>query len=97
MSGLFCHLACPDKRFAEWTKVVGMEYGNLGAKDKNDVIAELAAVVACLYGLREAFEEFQDGCDYEPRAKAVLNRSQAWSVDVLSEARYSWIAPGTEA
>ena len=46
-------LACPDKRFAKWAKAVGVEYGKLDAAEKDDMIAELDAVVAHLYGLTE--------------------------------------------
>src|SRR5205085_327041 len=46
-------LACPDKRFAIWAKAVGVEIGPLQEGEKQDMIAELDAVVAHLYGLSE--------------------------------------------
>jgi hypothetical protein len=56
---------------------VGVECGKLDAAKKDDMIAELDAVVAHLYGLTEpqlvhVFETFHEGWDYEPRLKAVL-------------------------
>ena len=76
-------LACPDKRFAKWAKAVGVECGKLDADEKNDMIAELDAVVAHLYGLTEPqlthiFETFHEGWDYQPRLAAVLGHYRAW-------------------
>ncbi len=77
-------LACPDKRFAKWAKAVGVEYGKLDAAEKDDMIAELDAVVAHLYGLSEShlthiFETFHEGWDCQPRLKAVLAHYKAWA------------------
>jgi hypothetical protein len=77
-------LACPDKRFAKWAKAVGVEYGKLDTAEKDDMIAELDAVVAHLYGLSEShlthiFETFHEGWDYQPRMKAVLAHYKAWA------------------
>ena len=75
-------LACPDKRFAKWAKAVGVEYGKLDANEKDNMIAELDAVVAHLYGLSEShlthiFETFHEGWDYQPRLRAVLQHYKA--------------------
>jgi hypothetical protein len=77
-------LACPDKRFAKWGKAVGVEYGKLDANEKDDMIAELDAVVAHLYGLTEPqlthiFETFHEGWDYQPRLKAVMKHYKNWA------------------
>ena len=77
-------LACPDKRFAKWAKAVGVECGKLDATEKDDMIAELDAVVAHLYGLSEShlmhiFETFHEGWDYQPRLTAVLKHYKAWA------------------
>jgi hypothetical protein len=77
-------LACPDKRFAKWAKAVGVEYGKLDAAKKDDMIAELDAVVAHLYGLsepqlRHIFETFHEGWNYQPRLTAVLKHYKAWA------------------
>ncbi len=71
-------LASPDKRFATWAKAVGVEHGPLQDAEKQDMITELDAVVAHLYGLNEKqlvhiFETFHEGWDYEPRLTAVLS------------------------
>ena len=77
-------LACPDKRFAKWAKAVGVECGKLDANEKDDMICELDAVVAHLYGLTESqlvhvFETFHEGWDYQPRLTAVLKHYKAWA------------------
>ena len=75
-------LASPDRRFAAWAMAVGVEYGPLQDTEKEDMIAELDAVVAHLYGLAEKqlvhiFETFHEGWDYEPRLNAVLRHFRA--------------------
>lgn len=77
-------LACPDKRFATWAKAVGVKHGKLGQDEKDDMIQELDAVVAHLYGLSEAqlvhiFETFHEGWDYGPRLDAVRRHYRAWA------------------
>jgi len=62
-------LACPDDRFADWAKEVGVECGRLEEGKKQDMIHELDAVVAHLYGLTHnhlvhLFETFHEGWDY---------------------------------
>jgi hypothetical protein len=76
-------LACPDKRFADWAKEVCVEYGPLEEEIKQDMIHELDAVVAHLYGLTEEhlvhiFETFHVGWDYHPRLDATLKHYKAW-------------------
>ncbi|MDQ7014130.1 MAG: hypothetical protein Q9O74_09575, partial [Planctomycetota bacterium] len=66
-------LACPDDRFADWAKTVGVECGPLAADTKLDMICELDAVVAHLYGLKRKhlihiFETFHVG--WEPGTTA---------------------------
>ena len=70
-------LACPDDRFAQWAERVGVEYGPLAPAEKDDMIHELDAVVAHLYGLNEhqlvhIFQTFHPGWDYGSRLDAVL-------------------------
>lgn len=77
-------LASPDKRFAKWAEAVGVERGALPEDEKEDMIAELDAVVAHLYGLTKdqlthVFETFHDGWDYEPRLKSVLKHFARWA------------------
>ena len=70
-------LACPDDRFADWADAVGVACGPVMQDDKNDLIHELDAVVAHLYGLSEPqlvhiFETFHEGWAYQDRLDAVL-------------------------
>ena len=59
-------LACPSRRFAKWARAVGVEQGTLDPDEKDDMVRELDAVVALLYGLtepqlRHIFETFHEG------------------------------------
>ena len=76
-------LACPDDRFAAWAEAVGVECGSLAADEKEDMVHELDAVAAHLYGLSEPqlvhiFETFHEGWDYEDRLNGVLRHYGAW-------------------
>ena len=71
-------LACPDRRFETWAKTVGVQAGPLADEEKRDMIHELDALVARLYGLNEAqlvhiFETFHEGWDYANRLDGVLD------------------------
>lgn len=70
-------LAAPDRRFAAWAKQVGVAHGKLAADEKQDMIEELDAAVARLYGLEEAdlrhvFETFHEGWACGPQLEATL-------------------------
>lgn len=76
-------LACPDNRFADWAKSVGVRHGPLAADEKQDLIHELDAVVSHLYGLTESqvihvFETFHASWDYGERLLNVLRHFEAW-------------------
>lgn len=76
-------LACPDERFAEWAAAVGVDVGLLSADEKEDMIHELDAVVAHLYGLSERqlvhiFETFHEGWDYAARLTGVRRHFTSW-------------------
>jgi hypothetical protein len=76
-------LASPDSRFKEWAKAVGVECGHLEDDEKEDMIHELDAVVARLYGLsgnqlRHIFETFHEGWDYTKRLGETLKHFQRW-------------------
>ena len=63
-------LACPDGRYAGWAAAVGVEHGPLPDPEKWQMIYELDAVVAHLYGLqqeqlRHIFETFHRGWNAE--------------------------------
>jgi len=76
-------LASPDKRFGTWAKTVGVKYGRLTPDNKADMIHELDAVVAHLYGLSEGqlrhiFETFHEGWDFQARLDATLRHYRSW-------------------
>ena len=77
-------LACPDDRFADWANTVGVDCGPLETPVKDDLIHELDAVVAHLYGLSEVhvghiFETFHEGWDYGERLSEVLRHYRDWA------------------
>lgn len=47
-------LACPDDRFSDFARAVGVDHGTLDEDAKLEMIAELDATVALLYGCSEA-------------------------------------------
>ncbi len=76
-------LASPDDRFSTWAESVGVECGPLAEDEKNDMIHELDAIVACLYGLDEnqlihIFKTFHEGWDYDARLTGVHRHFQRW-------------------
>ena len=76
-------LACPDDRFADWANAVGVVCGPIMEDEKLDMIHELDAVVARLYGLSEAqlvhiFETFHEGWEYQERLDGVLRHFRRW-------------------
>ena len=79
-------LASPDSRFEEWAAAVGVPYGKLEDGEKQDMIHELDAVVAHLYGLDERqlahiFETFHEGWDYKQRLKETRKHFAQWKRD----------------
>ncbi|MFC4904080.1 Eco57I restriction-modification methylase domain-containing protein [Kocuria oceani] len=77
-------LAAVDGRYAEWAAEVGVPVGSThGEGVKNDLICELDAVVAHLYGLaREelihVYRTFHRGWNYQPRLDVVLEHFDRW-------------------
>jgi len=76
-------LAAPDARFRKWTVAVGADCGRLDPDEKEDMVHELDAVVAHLYGLsdrqlRHIFETFHEGWAYEERLKSTLVHYGRW-------------------
>ena len=76
-------LACPDDRFADWADAVGVVCGPIMEDEKLDMIHELDAVVARLYGLSETqlvhiFETFHEGWEYQERLDGVLRHFRSW-------------------
>lgn len=77
-------LAAIDGRFKEWAKEVGVAVGSVtDPSEKEYLIAELDAMVAHLYDLREdqlthIFETFHRGWNYQARLDATLRHFRAW-------------------
>ena len=71
-------LAAVDERYSEWAAEVGVPVGSVTDEaTKQDLICELDACVAHLYGLDEAdlavvYETFHEGAGYSERHHAVL-------------------------
>lgn len=70
-------LAAVDDRYQQWAHAVGVAVGPVDHGEREDMIAELDAAVALLYGLdaadsRHIFETFHEGWRYEARLEAVL-------------------------
>lgn len=78
-------LGAVDHRFDEWAAGVGVEVASVTSQqEKDDLIAELDAVVAHLYDLSaeqisHVFESFHRGWDYHTRLDQVLAHYEAWS------------------
>ena len=71
-------LASTDERFKDWSQKVGVEFGPLESKIKDEMICELDAVISHLYELEEdqvihIYETFHPGWDHEERLKKVLH------------------------
>jgi hypothetical protein len=87
-------LAAVDGRYETWAAEVGVPVGSVtGEGAKNDLIAELDALAAHLYGLgrpdlEHIFETFRRGWDYRHRLAAVLDHYDRWA-DVGQAARAS--------
>ena len=71
-------LAAVDDRYAEWAAEIGVEVGSVTDDEtKKDLICELDACVAHLYGLDEdglavIYETFHTGADYSAHHARVL-------------------------
>ena len=72
-------LAATDGRFADWAEEVGVPVASIrGPLETGDLLAELDACVAYLYGLDEndmetIYSTFSESVDYSGRQEAVLN------------------------
>lgn len=70
-------LAAVDDRYADWAAAVGVAVGSVTEAERPELIAELDALVAHLYGLDRddvvhIFETFHRGWDYHDRLAKVL-------------------------
>lgn len=77
-------LAAVDEQYSEWAAEVGVPVGSVGDDvTKRNLICELDACVAHLYGLDEddlavVYETFHEGADYSERHRAVLAHFRRW-------------------
>jgi len=77
-------LAAVDERYATWAAEVGVDIGAANAEPaKSELIAELDATVALLYGLTQehvehVFATFHRGWDYTARLERVLAYYEQW-------------------
>lgn len=77
-------LAAVDKRYAAWAAEVEVPVGSVQTQsEKEDLLAELDAVVSLLYGLTEdqvehVFDTFHRGWNYQSRLEAVLEHYTRW-------------------
>lgn len=77
-------LATVDARYSDWGRAVGVPVGSASsAAIKADLVAELDALVALLYGMSAAqvehlFATFHVGWDYRQRLADVLAHYRAW-------------------
>ena len=77
-------LASVDDRFSEWAAEVGVPVGSVQDEaTKTDLICELDACVAHLYGLDESdlaviYGTFHESADYSERHSAVLEHFRCW-------------------
>lgn len=77
-------LAAVDDRYADWAAEVGVAVGSVKSHvEKDELVSELDALVALLYGLTEdqvehVYATFHRGWDYEVRLDAVLKHYRVW-------------------
>jgi hypothetical protein len=76
-------LACPDDRFQDFAKAVGVRHGPLAPDEKADMVSELDALVAHLYGLDaeqvwHLYETFHEGWNFGADVAATLKHFVSW-------------------
>lgn len=79
-------LAAADERYHAWADAVGVPVASVEDDEREDLLAELDAAVALLYGLearevRHIFETFHDKWRYQDRLQAVLRHYEELSRD----------------
>ena len=77
-------LAAVDERYDNWASDAGVAVGSVKSQlEKDDLIAELDALVSLLYGLSEdqvehIFATFHRGWAYQARLDSVMTQYAAW-------------------
>ena len=78
-------LAAIDDRYSDWAEKVGVPVGSVKSQsEKEDLVAELDAVVAHLYGLdtddlKVIWDTFHTTVDHLPNFEAVLDHFERWT------------------
>ena len=77
-------LACPDERFAQWADSAGVAYGPIQPDEKKEMMYQLDALIAHLYGINERqlihiFETHRKGWDYQGSLDGVLRYYRDWA------------------
>lgn len=81
-------LAAVDNRYEKWADEVGVKYGPIKEGEKFEMILELDAIVAHLYGLSadqliHIFKTFHKGWDYESRLESTIGYYELWCKKIL--------------
>lgn len=77
-------LAAVDARYSDWAAAVGVPVGSVnGEKERDELLAELDALVGLLYGLTQkdleyVFSTFHRGWHYENRLARVIEHYSNW-------------------
>ncbi|CAN1504519.1 hypothetical protein MCEGE14_00607 [Burkholderiaceae bacterium] len=76
---LSARLAAVDDRYSDWAKKVGVAFGPITDEIKTNLIYELEAVIAKLYGLNKKelinlYETFHEGWDFSTELNSVLKK-----------------------
>lgn len=83
-------LAAVDDRYADWAAGIGVPVGSVTDEGaRNNLIAELDAVVSLLYGLdrqdvQHIYQTFHKGWAYQDRLDVVLTHYDAWKTKVTA-------------
>jgi hypothetical protein len=76
-------LTCVDSRFLAWANFFKADIQTVEADEKEELVAELDALVCLLYGLSESqveyiFNNFHRGADFTSRLKRVILHMKNW-------------------
>lgn len=85
-------LTAVDERWSEWAAEVGVAVGCVDATERGQLLVELDAIVAAMYGLDAddvalVYETFHDTWEHEPFRDAVLARMEAQDVAPVTRDR----------
>jgi hypothetical protein len=80
---IVARLTCVDERYTKWASYFDQEIGIVEAQEKDELIVELDALVAVLYGLSHEqveyiFKNFHRGADFSSRSSRVKFFFDEW-------------------